>query len=257
MSDGNSEMSLVVGEDVTHLDLNINVAVLCAANSPLSGYLLQKLIDNRLKIDSVILDSRLWRPEVLDIFAERTGNQFPEIPLPQFEKYRVPCYHVKSLSSGPCIDLITEKKIGILVNGGIVGKLDAAFISAPGIGVLNSHPGFLPEFRGCSCPEWAIFFDKQIGISVHFMSEQIDEGPVILREGLTFRKGDSYADVRTAIYEKQIHLLAKGAMRVIERNLTPDKLRSQEGGTYYKSIDAERLKVVKNKIEKGEYSYQI
>jgi len=46
--------------------------------------------------------------------------------------------------------------------------------------ILNIHPSLLPKYRGMHSVVWAILNDEQeIGISVHRMNENIDDGPLI------------------------------------------------------------------------------
>lgn len=53
---------------------------------------------------------------------------------------------------------------------------------------MNCHPGLLPKFRECTCVEWAVYLDEEVGNTVHFMNEKIDEGPIIVQEALHFKK---------------------------------------------------------------------
>jgi len=46
----------------------------------------------------------------------------------------------------------------------------------PSDGVINSHPGLLPECRGAASPAWAVYHDIPIGSSTHFCDNGIDTG---------------------------------------------------------------------------------
>ena len=46
--------------------------------------------------------------------------------------------------------------------------------------VINTHPSLLPKYRGIHSLAWAIINgEKKLGFTVHIMSENIDEGPII------------------------------------------------------------------------------
>ena len=50
-------------------------------------------------------------------------------------------------------------------------------------GVLNAHLGDLPRYRGNACPNWAILNgEAHAGLCIHQMGEEIDNGPIILRD---------------------------------------------------------------------------
>jgi len=50
-------------------------------------------------------------------------------------------------------------------------------INAFKIGVLNMHPGILPDNRGLDTIKWAIMKDMKQGVSCHLISKEIDRRP--------------------------------------------------------------------------------
>lgn len=64
---------------------------------------------------------------------------------------------------------------------GQTGILRADTIRTARRGVLNAHPGVLPGYRGIDCARWAIYHEDwgQIGVSVHWVDQGVDTGPVI------------------------------------------------------------------------------
>jgi methionyl-tRNA formyltransferase len=45
--------------------------------------------------------------------------------------------------------------------------------------VLNAHGGPLPAFRGMNAAEWALFHGIRPSVTVHWMDEGIDTGPIL------------------------------------------------------------------------------
>lgn len=71
--------------------------------------------------------------------------------------------------------------LGISINNPLVVKKE--IIDQFKFGILNAHAGDLPKYRGNACPNWAIINDeKEIGLSIHFMTEEIDAGDIILKK---------------------------------------------------------------------------
>lgn len=62
-------------------------------------------------------------------------------------------------------------------------------------GILNSHLGDLPRYRGNACPNWAILQgESKIGLCIHQMDpHQVDAGPVFVRRYLTITN-DTYVE---------------------------------------------------------------
>ena len=66
----------------------------------------------------------------------------------------------------------------VFTGGNILRK---PVLELPRLGVLNVHLGLLPEIRGMSSPEWSLLKNVPVGITIHYMDEGIDTGPVLQR----------------------------------------------------------------------------
>ena len=49
-------------------------------------------------------------------------------------------------------------------------------------GVVNLHTSFLPWNKGSNPNVWSIIKEDPVGVTLHFMNEQVDAGPIIVRE---------------------------------------------------------------------------
>ena len=77
----------------------------------------------------------------------------------------------------------------LIYSGG--GILRRSILGAPRLGVLNMHIGLLPEVRGMSCPEWSLLTGVPLGVTVHFIDDGIDTGPILLRRELPMDEAPS------------------------------------------------------------------
>ena len=58
--------------------------------------------------------------------------------------------------------------------------------------VLNVHPSLLPEFRGLRAVERVLEAGvDETGVTVHFMVEEVDAGPIVAQERVPILPGDS------------------------------------------------------------------
>lgn len=57
--------------------------------------------------------------------------------------------------------------------------LKESFIKKFKYGLINFHPGILPDVKGSHSSFWSIFNKKKIGSSIHFLDSKIDSGPII------------------------------------------------------------------------------
>lgn len=232
-------------------------ALLSVWGSPILGRVLRGLLDLGVHVDCVILDeesnSKVNAAKMQELWNERTGNRLPPLPLAQAGADRVPVFVVDSHSSETCIGLVRERGISLLLNSGTPRILKAGILHAPEIGVLNCHPGLLPDFRGCTCVEWAVYYDRPVGVTAHLMTEKIDEGPIVMARAVDYRPDDGYLGLRTKANGLIIELLRQAAKAVLaspEDYLNRDYVRD---GAYHKVIDPEKMQMVMDKLAAGTY----
>jgi methionyl-tRNA formyltransferase len=73
-------------------------------------------------------------------------------------------------------------------------------LEVPRRGVLNAHLGSLPEIRGMNSPEWSLLVDIPVGVTIHYIDEGIDTGPVLQSSELPGAAGcESLSDLRNRL----------------------------------------------------------
>ena len=77
-------------------------------------------------------------------------------------------------------------------------------------GVLNLHPSLLPRWRGAAPVERAIMAgDAQTGVSIMRLAEELDAGPVCLREAVAIGPDDTYGTLAPRLEQRGAALLAR------------------------------------------------
>jgi methionyl-tRNA formyltransferase len=85
----------------------------------------------------------------------------------------------------------------IFTGGNILRK---QLLHVPRLGILNVHLGLLPEIRGMSTPEWSLLNHAPIGVTIHYMDEGIDTGPILQRYELSdISRCESLSDLRNRL----------------------------------------------------------
>ncbi len=123
----------------------------------------------------------------------------------------------------------------IIFTGG--GLIREHVLRIPRLGVLNCHMGLLPAYRGMDVVEWPVAEDKllrpDIGLSLHFMDEGVDTGPILLQYRLPLRAGDTFASIRSRLEPKMVELILNGVRGLRDGTLSASKQAQQEGRQYY------------------------
>jgi len=96
----------------------------------------------------------------------------------------------------------------LLVLAGFMRILDPAVL-APWAGrAINIHPSLLPKYRGLRTHERAIAAgDATHGASVHFVTAELDGGPVVAQVKIPIESGDTSATLATRLLPHEHRLL--------------------------------------------------
>ncbi|MDA0746025.1 MAG: formyltransferase family protein [bacterium] len=230
------------------------VGLLTSRNHPLLPYFLDGL--NLLsEVEPVLIfDEKDFSEKDIRIFFDRTQGVFPSRDLKPFlDRYRwttVPNHNGRA-----CCSFVRENGIGLLVNAGTPRIIKPDLLEAASIGVLNAHPGILPQYRGASCCEWAIYNNDPVGVTAHFMDAGIDSGPILFSRELLVTKGQSYTDVRIGLYCLAHEVRIEAIQMIFERGLTPDHLSPQPEASAFKPIPDQYLEVVKARLVENTYQH--
>ena len=119
-------------------------------------------------------------------------------------------------------DWLAEHGVELVVLAGYMQLLDPAFLARFPQRVVNVHPALLPAFQGIGAVEQAVAYGvKLFGVTVHFVDEGVDTGPIIAQRALELPSGLSAADVRAALRPVEhdlltdvVALIARGAVTV-------------------------------------------
>lgn len=81
--------------------------------------------------------------------------------------------------------------------------------------VLNIHPSLLPAFPGAHAVEQALAHGVKVtGVTVHFVDEQVDHGPIVLQEAVAVQPGDDWDSLEARVHEVE-HRLFPAAVRAL------------------------------------------
>ncbi len=133
-------------------------------------------------------------------------------------------------------DWLSERGARLVVLAGYMELLTAPFLARFPKAVVNVHPSLLPAFPGLHAIEQALDYGvKVFGVTVHFVDEGCDTGPVILQRAVELPDAREVGDVLAALRPLE-HALLPEAVRLFARGaLRPDPgnprrvLRVQDG----------------------------
>jgi phosphoribosylglycinamide formyltransferase-1 len=123
-------------------------------------------------------------------------------------------YDTREARDGAIADWLQDARVELVVLAGYMQLLGGAFLRRFPDAVINVHPALLPAFPGIAAIAQAVEYGvKVFGVTVHFVDEGVDTGPIILQSAIELPAGAADAEV--------VH----DALRPLEHRLLPEAVR--------------------------------
>ena len=118
------------------------------------------------------------------------------------------------------VQTLEEYRPKLIVLAGFMRILTPRFIGAFAGRILNVHPSLLPKYRGLHTHRRVLEAGEALhGVSVHFVTEELDGGPVVLQTEVPILPGDSEQTLSARvqqgehrIYPQAIDWFARGRL---------------------------------------------
>ncbi|MBI5105771.1 MAG: phosphoribosylglycinamide formyltransferase [Solirubrobacterales bacterium] len=162
--------------------------------------------------------------EVVAVASDKPGATALEraaragVPTRVFERA---AYADRAARDAAIADWLQEQGVELVVLAGYMAILDAGFIGRFADRIVNVHPSLLPAFPGLRAVEQALDHGvKVFGVTVHFVDEGVDTGPIILQRAIELPEpGDPDAvlaalrPLEHALLPEAVRLIAAGRVR--------------------------------------------
>jgi phosphoribosylglycinamide formyltransferase-1 len=110
---------------------------------------------------------------------------------------------------------LEERGVELVVLAGFMEILSPAFIRPFQGRIVNVHPSLLPAFPGLRSIEQALDYGVRVtGVTVHFVEEGVDSGPIVLQEAFDLPYHRDIEAVETRVHQIEHELLPR-AVRLI------------------------------------------
>jgi phosphoribosylglycinamide formyltransferase-1 len=110
---------------------------------------------------------------------------------------------------------LKSREVTLVVLAGFMELLTSEFLDAFPNRVINVHPALLPAFPGTHpVADQLAYGVKVSGVTVHFVDEGVDSGPIVLQEPVALPDGTGEADVLELLHRTEHELLPR-AIRLI------------------------------------------
>ncbi|HEX3717963.1 MAG TPA: phosphoribosylglycinamide formyltransferase [Verrucomicrobiae bacterium] len=127
------------------------------------------------------------------------------------------------------VEALRKADVDLVALAGFMRILKGEFLRTFAHKVVNIHPALLPSFPGLEAWKQALEYGVKVtGVTVHFVDQGIDTGPIIAQETVPILPGDTpetlHARIQEAerkVYPAAIAALARGDVRIGGRQVHP------------------------------------
>ncbi|MDD5431467.1 MAG: formyltransferase family protein [Candidatus Omnitrophica bacterium] len=108
-------------------------------------------------------------------------------------RYGLPWFDARNIRENTQFRQYLLSGVDFIVVGAFGQILDRNILESPRYGVLNIHPSLLPAYRGGSPIEQQIIAgERKGGVTLHWLAEEIDAGPIVTAKEVIIRQNDDY-----------------------------------------------------------------
>jgi phosphoribosylglycinamide formyltransferase-1 len=177
------------------------------------------------------------------------SNKKDAVALERARKYDVPDVFLdpKPLAGRPdsreaydraVLAVLEQYEVELVLLAGYMKIVTPVLVNAYENRMMNIHPSLLPSFPGLDVQKKAIDHGCKIsGCTVHFVTEGVDEGPIIIQAAVPVRETDTpetlaarILEEEHRIYPRAVQLYAEGRLRVEGRRVTVAESASVPAG---------------------------
>ena len=113
------------------------------------------------------------------------------------------------------LNLLKQNKIQFICLAGFMKILSSKFIKQFNGKIINIHPSLLPRYKGLNTHSRAIQNkDKFTGCSVHYVTEQLDSGKIILQKKIKILKKDTPKSLAKKVLKQEHKLYPKAILKI-------------------------------------------
>ena len=231
-------------------------AYLLLKEHPYGREMLRQILSEGFVPEIIIEEDSEIADEEREKFLKRIeGNPIAPTVESQAADWGIPIVTVPIHRSADVMPHMESRELDLVVFGG-TRIIRGDILDYPKDGVINSHPGLLPDCRGSASPAWSVYHDIPIGSSTHFCDNGVDTGDILLRREVQVTRGMTYEDL---CYHTLVlaGVLMKEALMAYEEGRWGEMRRSQGESDHptFRNAPEDVLEVVRQKLMDQTYAH--
>lgn len=128
-----------------------------------------------------------------------------------------------------------DPDLGVVCGTGII---KSHIFIVPRFGCINYHAGIVPKYRGCEPIFWQLYYNDDVGYSLHKINEGVDTGEIILQKKIDYKR---HTDLWSTMYDIK-NIMSRDCVREIKKVILELKetgkiksyIQKSEGANFFK-----------------------
>jgi phosphoribosylglycinamide formyltransferase-1 len=109
---------------------------------------------------------------------------------------------------------LQKRDVDLVVLAGFMRLVSSHFVRVFKLRIMNIHPALLPSFKGTHAIKDTFEYGvKRTGVTIHFVDDELDHGPIILQETVNVEENDTLESLEEKIHKVE-HRLYPEAIRL-------------------------------------------
>lgn len=169
--------------------------------------------------------------------CDRVGRLLPLSPFYSVRAvarhYGIPLVPTASINSEEYVERLQALAPDVIVSVNAPQIFKRRLLELPRLGCINVHGALLPRYRGMLPSFWVLLNrEKETGVTVHFMNEHLDDGPILLQRKVPIAPDETHHSLILKTKRVGAELLLE-ALEQLERGKVETKVNAREQATYY------------------------
>jgi phosphoribosylglycinamide formyltransferase-1 len=190
----------------------MNIAIFASGNGSNFQAIAEAVKKGKIKANLVLLVCDKPTAYVL----ERAKKLGVETFLIERKNFSTKEYYEKAI-----VKKLKEKGIGLIALAGYMKIVGPDILKPYKNKILNIHPALLPSFKGADGIKDALEYGVKVtGVTVHFVDEETDHGPIIMQSAIEVADDDTEQTLAEKIHKVEHKIYPEAIRLFVEGRLT-------------------------------------
>jgi len=183
------------------------------------------------------------RHEALDVLDRAVGMDGLYSVRGALRVHDIPEHSPENVNDPAFLNFLREQDVDLVVSIACPQIVREDLLKCPPEGVINIHGALLPKYRGKLPSFWVLANgEEKTGVTVHYMNEDLDDGPIIVQKEVPIRPYDT---LHSLVLRSKVQYGAPALAEAVQQiaNGTVETDDNPEGdATYFSFPDAEAIR---------------